>query len=227
MKKIILILSFILVTIGAIAQEKTYVAKCKTNDGHFDVSVSRQQGVIRLYLSTIAAKEHYPAATELEMQEFLIVGEKNILAFISSLSQVRNKYIEWTEVAHKNDVHSLTKGIDISFPEVSLQWTSMNVRRYQNSSTPNPTYRDSHVKLQAVYVLNDNEWIETFFKYKKNVPYITFSGIASSNSNQYITTKYAFCFSSVSEIDAFISSIQIDSLKEKLNKVQARDDLFK
>ena len=227
MRRFELIICLLLSSIGVFAQERIFMGRFKTNNSHFDVSVSRKQGTISLYLSTVHAIECPPAATELEEQVFIISGKKRINAFLASMTLVRNKYVEWTDIARRNNVFSLDKEIAVEFPEISLTWTSMAVRRYQNTGSQNPTYRDNHIRFRPKYYLHNNEWLETLFHYKQNVPYILFSGNAVSSNNSYISTDYDFSFSNVSEIDSFIDSIQLNKLEAVLNKEKARDDLFK
>lgn len=227
LRKLSILFSLLFLSIGVCAQENVYIAKCKTNNSHFDISASRKQGVITVYLSTIAVISNYPSSTELEKQVFLITGERNIRAFITSLTEVRNKFIDWVEVAHKNNITSLNKEMNISFPEICIHWTSFAVHRHQKTSTPNPTYRNCRIKLQPVFLLQDNEWVEKLFDVKKNVPYVVFSGKATSANNQFIETQYNFSFSSVNEIDELIANIQIDTIEEKLDKRLAKDSLFK
>lgn len=131
-------------------------------------------------------------------------GESTIISFINSLKEVRDKYAEWKKVAVDNKVTDYSKDFDISFPNVYVAWYGTK------------------------WWFDFRERFEPYFKVSSDGKcYAVFHSEAVSSSNEYITEKYYWVFSSVKEFDSFIEKIQPQALIEKLNKKNAPDELFK
>lgn len=143
---------------------------------------------------------------ELSSSEVLfdIKGVDRINDFINSLTAVRNKFEEWRKVAKDNNVTDFEKDFDISFPNVVIAWYGSQ------------WWFDFFAKLKPYFRVTSD-----------GTPLVVFHDKVSASSNEYITEEYFLIFTSEKEINSFINKINPMSLRDKLNKKHAPDELFK
>lgn len=133
-----------------------------------------------------------------------LVDDKNMDKFRSALTEARNKYAEWIEVAKKNNVTKLDKEMDISFPKGTICWTTSEAR-FCFGVAPKPR----------------------FLVKEGNYSFLLFSGRkVTASDNEYIDEEAYWVFSSVSEVDELLELISPDALNKKKEQQQQTEDLF-
>ncbi len=135
---------------------------------------------------------------------FYLKGEEKINEFIESLKELRDKYKEWRQVARENNVKDFSKPFDITFPSVTVAWNRSK------------WWFDFYEALKPRFLVTEKGEIVSVI-----------SGEAKASSNEYITEKYYFVLSNVSEFDELISQIEPASVRAALDKIKAPTDLFK
>ena len=119
-----------------------------------------------------------------------------------TMIQMRDKYIEWVEVAKNNNVTSLVKQIDILFPEIYAMWI------YSGSTD---VYSDFSLVLNPLFIISNGNYR------------ISISADVTDESNAQIEEKIYWIFSSVEDFNGLIKLLDYDKIKAKVNE----GDLFK
>lgn len=139
-------------------------------------------------------------------QVTLIVKDKNIENFKEILTKAKEKFVEWKKVAIENKVEKLSKNVDIKS------------NRYSAAFTYGKWKIDFNVKLNVRFFIVENKHLMILENASKLI----------ASDNQYIDSKgFVFVFDDETEFDNFISKIDVQKAKEKLNKTEKKDDLFK
>lgn len=144
------------------------------------------------------------SAEQATTKALINVSSYNLAEFKNSLQQMKLKFIEWSDVAKKNNVKELSKEMEISFPSVDIGWfgTEWHFAFYQK--------------------------IRPRFKILDNGTYIvTLSDKYTSSSNEYINETIYWVFSNPKEIDDLISKLDLDKIKAKLDVDVKASELFK
>lgn len=136
---------------------------------------------------------------------FLLYGESDINSFRQSLDTLKKKYVEWYNVAKTNNVTSLYKYMDVQFKSGEFFWYSVRlyVARY---ATPKPRF-----------FIKDGKYLCIMFGGEE----------FTATTNEFITCKAYWVFTSVEEIEnlqKLLSEETLQKFKSEKNKV---DDLFK
>ena len=115
MKKTLLLISIMLLTICAYAEQtvgryqNTYFGK------EFEIEASQKNEKIETVYIGIVAKDAKSA--------FISVDGKDLESFKTALELVKTKYLDWVKVAKENNVTEMDKEFDIKFPSVSIAWS--------------------------------------------------------------------------------------------------------
>lgn len=136
---------------------------------------------------------------------FFIVENENIDAFRQSLNDVKNKYVEWCNVAKENKITTMYKYMDIKFKSGIFMW--LGTEWYGNYATPKPGFLISKTGKYLCLLFSGNE--------------------IKDISNQYITEKAFWVFSSVEEIEELQNLLSEKTLQEFQNESNKANDLFK
>ena len=132
-----------------------------------------------------------------------IVKKKELDAFISSLTQIRDKFVEWEKVAKENKVTDVVREFDIPLPKLDVAWYG------------------------AQWLL---EWyqkfIPKFFVFKDGSCAFVFIKTVTASSNQYIDKKVYFVLSSKEEFNELLSLLDIQKMKDVFSTKESKEDLF-
>lgn len=136
--------------------------------------------------------------------DFFVINSPE--AFIASLKKVKQKFIEWNQLAESNNVKIYEKIMEISFPFIAVA--------HQHLDKDYTFYDNIEVVASFIVDENGNSRIEVF----------TNSPLEGKWSNG---TPQKIVFSSEYEIDNFISTISPAKAKQKLNTNKKNDEIFK
>lgn len=129
---------------------------------------------------------------------------------ILKLTQAKQKYIEWVEVAKKNDVKDMVKDMDFkSYCNGGYFYygNSLNLELNFNALYKFKVRQDSNGNVNYLLMIN--------------------SGELQSSDNRFIKSDgVSIIFSSVEEIDYLLNEISIDKISKLVNEPD-KGDLFK
>lgn len=131
-------------------------------------------------------------------------GDKNIIALASAWKEVKEKYIEWLDVAKKNNVTDFNKEYPTTFPRCQIWWTGTKWRS---------TYTGNYLKARFM-VLEDGSSSTAC------------AGTAKDYDNQYITQKWYQIFQSPDEIQTLIDALDPQQIRKVLDGDTEADALF-
>lgn len=134
---------------------------------------------------------------------FLVIN--NPETFIASLRKVKQKFIEWDQLAVSNNVKVYEKKMEISFPYITVV----------DRILKNYTFFDN-IEVVASFIVDENG--------DSRVEVFTNSPLESGWING---TPQKIVFSSEYEINNFIDTISPLKAKQKLNKNKKNDEIFK
>lgn len=138
----------------------------------------------------------------------IIFNEKQHPDFILALEQAKAKYIEWKDIAVKNNVKELSK--DMSHKTKGMAYF------YYGDKWHFQFYVTIYFEFR---IFETSSGVNYFLVVR--TPKIT------ASDNQYIDCKdFIIAFADVSEIDDFLDKISLDKTYQFLNSPKA-DDLFK
>ena len=175
------------------------------------------QETIGIYHSNYFKEEYYVQYSEESNNYYIqIAGDtksreccfivKYVERFRISLTEAKNKYVEWVGVAKENNVTKMDKYMDIKFPIGEFAW--YGTKWYFNFyAVPEPRF----------LITSSGDYLLLLFSGK------TFE----SSSNEYITEKAYWCFSSVEEIEELENLISEETLQKFKENKEKKDDLFK
>jgi hypothetical protein len=201
MKKILLIIT-LFTSIISFGQDKftTYESSYIDKSYNIDISI-KDYPKFTLYINAYSLDK-------LHDKGGFMVTNKRHQAFLDALSQAKNKYQEWTNVAKENSVTELDKPMKIDL-RTEAYFMYGNKWQFDYGVFPSFYFKVAEDERGLQYIL------------------IVRSGELKSSSNEYMSVDgVAFAFSSVEEIDDFISKISQEKIDEFVNKPKA-DDLFK
>ena len=133
-----------------------------------------------------------------------VEGENSIKAMASAWKDVKEKYLEWIEVAKRNNVSDFRKEYPISFPKCEIWWLGT---KWRSSFS-----RDF---LKPLFIVTSNSSMST-----------SCAGEASDWDNEYITQKWYLLFSNPDEIQSLIDALDVDKILGVLQEDTKADALF-
>ena len=194
MKKVITLLLMIFVSFTAISQTKVTTYKCN----------GRTYSVYAYYsgkdLVTLVEGNY---GTSINTSSYLVFkNEKSLDEFLSCLSQIKAKYIEWAQVAKKNKVTDFRKEIPVTYPKLFIcgdKWPSERERDYHEVNVKYATGADFRVDRDG------DSFIHLFMR---------------SDWNEYgkkhlVTAEWALYIKSNSQFEGLIKALDKRKLKEK------------
>lgn len=132
------------------------------------------------------------------------VESKNIEAFVQFLTQMKEKFVEWSDVAKENNVKDMSKDMDFKSPSTTICWYGSD------------WFFSFDQKLEPTFKIRDNGE-KIAFIYKK----------VTASSNQYIDESIYWVFSTPEEFDALIEQLNVEKIMAKLQNTQKASDIFK
>lgn len=199
MKKLIYLFT-ILMTINFNAQKKfaEYYTDYWPDIKKFDIEVSGNNEKLDAIWINVRTLD------DLRPKGFIKIPINKLPEFIEYLNASKAKYEEWTKIAKENNVLDVTKEIDIkkfsttvAFQYGKWQFTTARI---------NPRFLLSKGVAKIVFGTHE----------------------LTSLSNQFIKSEgLALVFTSIDEINDFISLFDVNKMQEFLNKDSDKKDLFK
>lgn len=139
---------------------------------------------------------------------FLCVESKYVQEFKETLKLVKEKFIEWSEVADKNNVTEMAKELPHSFKNIYFAWFGAKW-----------WFSDTFKNVTPYFVVSPDE----NFGVLKMVAILK---TVSAYSNRYITKEITFLFGEPEEIDTLIDALNEDKVYEHFNSKTQTSDLF-
>lgn len=139
---------------------------------------------------------------------FIKVEAKYIPLFKEIFTESKEKYLEWSDVAIKNDVDEMSKKIKTNNSSFAAKYVKYNTY-----------YMSNKVLIESTFILSEDV----------NNPVLLVSNkyTLKATSNQFITHKgFLIPFSSEKEINTFLETLSIEKANKALSKVIKEDDLF-
>jgi hypothetical protein len=198
MKKILFLLACSLCFLNVAFAEKV-VGKYSLSyfDKTYEIEASEiKKDKFSIYIQVSAKKSNTRAMLEIESDK---VDELK-----QALSKMKEKFVEWSNIARDNNVTDMTKSMDIRFPSMSICWRSSK------------WFFSFEHRFQPEFMILESG---------KHVVFITKK--ATSSSNKYIDETIYWVFAYPEEIDELISQLDIERIKSELTKTQNESDLFK
>ena len=208
MKKIIkvslVILASLSINLNLFSQEKFNSYQNDLLKKTYDINISfDNENKFTLFIDATSFDKQYLAGGIILMQD----KYKN---FITALNEAKIKYIEWIKTAQQNNVKSLNKDMEY-ISKVSSYFGNENGDRWMFQI-------DVYLKFNFMIKVVDN-----------NVKYLLIvnTGELRDTKNDYLkSTGLALIFSSVKEIDDFLSIISMDKINSFISKPK-KEELFK
>lgn len=200
MKKILLFIAMIAMCALVFAQEKfaTYTMSYFPDMGDFPIKISKpdNNGKYDIDIYVMGESEYDKVC--------ITVKSNDLPAFRQTLTDLRDKFVEWKNVAIENNVTDMTKEFPFSFKRMTISWLGTKwYFSYNNILTP------------LFMILKDGNCVMVL--YKK----------ATSSSNQYIDQKVYFVLQEKEEFDNLLNVITEENINSYLNRRSNSEDLFK
>jgi hypothetical protein len=203
MKKVTLIaIAFLALQLNA--QEKVSTYNVDYLNKNFDIMISKgKKDNYTLYLQILSIDN-------ISKNCGIYFNKKNHEELLKTLIEAKQKYIEWSEIAEKNNVNDLLKPMDIKSLCNGAYFdygSGMHAKSFFNSIYQFKVSSNDAGKVSKLMLIKTGE--------------------LQSSSNQFIKSDGGLLiFSSVSEIDFLLNEISIDKIKEYTNKPD-HNELFK
>lgn len=197
MKKYILSLIIILFSTNIFAEKVVAIYHSDYWEKDFDIEATEiENGKFSVYIQVPAKNDHTRAMLEFESSD--------IEQLKATLLQVRDKFAEWSKIAHDNNVTDMNKEMEFKLPLSTICWHGSK------------WFFSFRHKLQPQFsILDDGKHVVSFVRK------------ATASSNQYIDETIYWVFASPQDIDEFISVLNVDKIKEQLLSKEKAADLFK
>lgn len=196
MKKVLLFITFVVISTSAFAEKVvgsyTMAGIQKDVEATFD-----NLGDLRVYIEILGAYKNDKVMIEIE-------GERDLNLFISQLRYCKTKFTEWVKVAKENNITGYQKEFDVVFPKVEIWW--IGTKWYSS-------YKRDFIK--PIFLVGDNG--EASFGV---------GGVATDWDNEYIDQKWYLILISPSEFDSLIEALNPDKIKSALIQNANADALF-
>lgn len=137
-----------------------------------------------------------------------IIGAPGIEKFRDALIYTRDKFIEWRDIAAKNNIKQYVKSVNAPFPDVQLVWSSGGNRYY--SDLQNLFSGVNFVLVNGKPLVGTNP---------------TTAGYTSDKKIK--TINWAVLFNSEKELNELISLLNIKNIRAALRDKGSLDELFK
>lgn len=199
MKKNVFIISFLFMTVMSFAQEK--VGGYTMHGTSYEVAAFIDKTGTLVTLVRVLGKY--------ESDEVIIKidSEDNLLSFVQALKKTKAKFIEWKNVAKKNNVKDFIKEMGIVYPKVQICWFGVTELNF--------SFIDDYVKMK--FIVSD-DGLDIYFGT---------GGTAKYWDNEYIEQEWYMLFYNIDEIQSLIDVLNPQKIKNVLNSAANVDGLFK
>lgn len=152
------------------------------------------------------SKKNYITSIEVQgtpdSPAYILLNKKELYLFREALVKLKNKYIEWAQVATENNVAKVVKEINVKFPSSSIMW--INSRSWVASARLNPTF------------------------FTENGSATIFLGkTVSALTNKYIRETIYIVFANEADFDSLYEALNPDIIESYLQNSSNTLELFK
>lgn len=137
-------------------------------------------------------------------EAYIEVWARNLDKFRNSLELVRDKFIEWENVAIENNVQNMSKKFDIKFPLIGVYW-----------------YTSKWWSNYGIGIRMTFEILPSGKAIAKWMPKI------KASSNQFVDQQFYLVFQNEEDFNALIELLDLQKIVAKMQKTKEEEDLFK
>lgn len=195
MKKILLVIAFTLLTTSMYAEKIVATYTMSGTRRNVEAGID-DNGALNVFIQVVGDDCDYVLIR--------VEGEEDIKRFRSQLAFCKNKFIEWEQVAKRNNVSDFKKEIDARFPNVEIWWVGLEWCS---------SYKKNLIK--PLFLVNDGD---ASFGAR---------GAVTHWKNDFITQTFYILFETAAEIQSLIDALNIPKIKSSLNRDIETDALFK
>jgi hypothetical protein len=200
MKKLFLLLLPLFLALDVLGQKtmSTYQNEYLNKEFNIQVSELKANGKFDVYVECASFDNDRNI-------NFFIVPNDKMITFTSIMDGAKSKYIEWSRVAKENNVTELDKTFEND--KLALKSAFPSGRSWE--------FTTGHYNFRFK-IVDDKHYL--IFQTKQKLYSLT---------NRYITSDGSYiAFSSVNEINEFLSNFEADKIKEFHNKKNVTENLF-
>lgn len=195
MKRILLFIAFTLLTSSIYAEKIVATYTLFGTKRNVEAGVD-EKGALNVFIQVVGESSDYVMIR--------VRGEANISKFRSQLSYCKKKFIEWEQVAKRNNISEFKKNMDITFPKVEVWWVGLEW-----------------------YSSYDKNFIKPFFVIKNGDAAFGANGVATHWANEFIDQEFYMLFETAYEAQTLIDALDIAKIKQVLNQEKEKYDLFR
>ena len=195
MKKILLLIVFSLLTTNIYAEKIVATYTMSGTKRNVEAGID-SKGALNIFIQVVGEHSDYVMIR--------VTGEEDIKRFITQLTYCKNKFIEWEQVAKRNNVSDFKKEIDAIFPSVEVWWVGLEW-----------------------YSSNKKNFIKPLFLVNNGDASFGATGAATHWCNSFITQSFYILFETAYEAQTLINALDIAKIKYMLNQDAQTNALFK
>lgn len=188
-------IAFILLTNSVSAEKVVATYTMSGAKRNIEAGIDRK-GALNVFIQVVGEYSDYVMIQ--------VAGEADINKFRTQLAYCKNKFIEWEQVAKRNNVSTFKKEIDAKFPNVEVWWVGLE---WYSSDKKN--------FIKPWFFVNDGD--AAFGTY----------GLARHWANDFIDQEFYILFESAYKIQTLINALDIAKIKNALNRDVEIDALFR
>lgn len=195
MKKILLFIAFTLQTTSMYAEKIVATYTMYGTKRNIEAGID-SKGALNVFIQVVGDNSDYVLVR--------ITGEADIQKFRTQLSNCKDKFVEWEQVAKSNNISEFKKNMDITFPNVEIWWVGLEW-----------------------YSSYDKNFIKPFFVIKGGDAAFGTTGVATHWANEFIDQEFYMLFETAYEAQTLINALDITKIKNVLNQEKEKNALFK
>ena len=195
MKKILFLIAFTLLTTSVYAEKIVATYTMSGTKRNIEAGIDNK-GALNIFIQVVGEYSDYVMIR--------VAGEEDIKRFISQLTYCKDKFIEWEQVAKRNNISDFKKEIDATFPNVEVWWVGLE---WYSS------YKKNFIK--PLFLVNGGD--ASFGA----------TGAAKHWNNEFITQSFYILFETAYEAQSLIDALDITKIKRILNQETQTDALFR
>ena len=194
MKRILLLIAFTLLATSMYAEKIVATYTMSGTKRNIEAGID-DKGALNVFIQVVGESCEYVMIR--------VTGEEDIKRFITQLTYCKNKFLEWEQVAKRNNISNFKKEIDATFPNIEVWWVGLEWCS---------SYKKNFIK--PVFLVNDGD--ASFGA----------TGAATHWNNEFITQTFFILFETDNEIQSLINALDITKIKNALNRDIETDALF-
>lgn len=195
MKKFVLFIAFTLLTTSMYAEKIVATYTLSGTKRNIEAGID-ENGALNVFIQVVGEYSDYVMIR--------VQGESDIIKFKTQLEYCKQKFIEWEQVAKRNNVYDFKKEINARFPDIEVWWVGLE---WCSSDKKN--------FIKPLFLVNDGD--ASFGAY----------GAAEHRNNEFITESFYILFETANEIQSLIDALDISKIKYSLSRDAETDALFR